>query len=52
MNMDITGVIVILLIACLILISVCLGLALGILLMLRKRDTKAIDSGLREAHPK
>ncbi|MBA7558186.1 hypothetical protein ES705_50979 [subsurface metagenome] len=38
--MDMTGVIVILLIACLVLISICLGLALGVLLMLRRRATQ------------
>lgn len=35
--MDMTGVIVILLVACLVLISICLGLALGVLLILRRR---------------
>ncbi len=45
--MDMTGVIVILLVACLILISICLGLALGVLLMLRRRSAQC-DSTTKE----
>lgn len=47
--MDMTGVIVILLVACLVVTSVLLGLATGVLLMFRRQRTKGANRATESA---
>ncbi len=47
--MDMTGVMVILLVACLVVTSVLLGLAVGVLLMFRRQRTKAANRATESA---
>jgi flagellar basal body-associated protein FliL len=47
--MDMTGVVVILLVACLVVTSVLLGLAVGVFLMFRRQRTKAANRATESA---
>jgi flagellar basal body-associated protein FliL len=47
--MDMTGVMVILLVACLVVTSVLLGLAVGVFLMFRRQRTKAANRATESA---